>query len=187
MDRKGEIINTATSLFKEKGYTTVTMREIAAEIGVKVATLYSHINSKQEILSIIALNVADTFTINTRDINILEENAIQKLKQIINLYIDITFEHPERMEMLEINWIYLEGENLDYYKKLRLDFEHSLKSVIEGGINSGVLRNANAEIMLNFLLYTLRSVTKWYPYKKNIDQKLLKKDLLTLLITALEK
>jgi len=48
--RKKEIIKTATMLFKEKGYSAVTMRDIAKALGIKAASLYNHINSKQHIL-----------------------------------------------------------------------------------------------------------------------------------------
>ena len=48
--RKEEIVKTAAKLFKEKGYSAVTMRDLATAMGIKAASLYNHINSKQEIL-----------------------------------------------------------------------------------------------------------------------------------------
>ena len=50
ISRKDEIIKTAAKLFKEKGYSAVTMRDIATAMGMKAASLYNHIKSKQEIL-----------------------------------------------------------------------------------------------------------------------------------------
>lgn len=49
--RKQEIINAAAVLFKDKGYSAVTMRDLASAMGIKAASLYNHIQSKQEILS----------------------------------------------------------------------------------------------------------------------------------------
>ena len=156
-------------------------------MGVNVSTLYSHIESKQEILKIVALGVADTFTNKTQDVNLKQENAILKIEQIINLYINIALENPERMDMLEKNWIYLENESLEYYKQLRLNFEHNLKTILQEGIATGLLKDINLEIMLNFLLHTLRSINKWYPYKKNITKKTLKNDLSLLIKEAIVK
>ena len=48
-DRKTEIITVAAQLFKEKGYSAVTMRDIAQAMNIKAASLYNHIKSKQEI------------------------------------------------------------------------------------------------------------------------------------------
>ena len=49
--RKEEIIVTAAKLFKEKGFSAVTMRDIAKSVGIKAASLYNHINSKEELLT----------------------------------------------------------------------------------------------------------------------------------------
>ena len=45
--RKLEIIAIASALFKEKGYSAVTMRDIAKAMGIKAASLYNHIKNKQ--------------------------------------------------------------------------------------------------------------------------------------------
>ncbi len=38
--RKEEIVRVAAKLFKEKGYSAVTMRDLATEMGIKAASLY---------------------------------------------------------------------------------------------------------------------------------------------------
>ena len=58
-DRKTEIINIAAKLFKEKGYSAVTVRDIANAMNIKAASLYNHIKSKQEILVLIIINIAE--------------------------------------------------------------------------------------------------------------------------------
>ncbi|TDI68762.1 MAG: TetR/AcrR family transcriptional regulator, partial [Bacteroidetes bacterium] len=60
--RKEEIIDVASQLFKEKGYSAVSVRDIALAMGMKAASLYNHIESKQEILSILILELARNFT-----------------------------------------------------------------------------------------------------------------------------
>jgi AcrR family transcriptional regulator len=48
------IRDVATELFYEKGYHGTSMREIAAHVGIKPASLYNHFASKQDILYEIA-------------------------------------------------------------------------------------------------------------------------------------
>mgnify|MGYP003624987822 CR=1 FL=1 len=60
--RKEEIVDVASQLFKDRGYSAVSMRDIAQEIGMKAASLYNHIESKQEILSLLILELARNFT-----------------------------------------------------------------------------------------------------------------------------
>jgi len=56
--RKEEILRVAAKLFKEKGYSAVTMRDLAKAMGIKAASLYNHINVKQEILKTIIISLA---------------------------------------------------------------------------------------------------------------------------------
>ena len=78
--RKDEIIKTAANLFKEKGYSAVTMRDIAKAMGIKAASLYNHINSKQDILKGIIISLAEEFTIGMETIKASEVNTIVKLR-----------------------------------------------------------------------------------------------------------
>ena len=50
--RKLEIITIASALFKDKGFSAVTMRDIAKAMGIKAASLYNHIKNKEEIIII---------------------------------------------------------------------------------------------------------------------------------------
>ena len=47
---KERIKNTAIILFSDKGYSKVSMRDIAKKVGIKAASLYGHFRSKEEIL-----------------------------------------------------------------------------------------------------------------------------------------
>ena len=47
---KEKIVNAAISLFSDKGYSKVSVRDIATAVGIKPASLYSHFASKEEIL-----------------------------------------------------------------------------------------------------------------------------------------
>lgn len=49
-NNKARIFNTAVKLFAEKGYSCVSMREIAAQVGIKAASIYNHYESKEAIL-----------------------------------------------------------------------------------------------------------------------------------------
>lgn len=53
MSTKEKILITSLKLFSEKGFDGVGMREIAAEVGIKGASIYSHYKGKKDIFEAI--------------------------------------------------------------------------------------------------------------------------------------
>lgn len=184
--RRDEIINTATKLFKEKGYSAVTMRDLATAMGMKAASLYNHINSKQEILKAIIISLAEEFTQGMDVIKKLDEKAIEKLKMIVALHVDITTRNPYGMASLNNDWMHLE-EQLVYYLKLRESYEQDFVEIIKNGIASNEIVNKNPEVIMFSILSTLRSLYLWIPKKEEIDSKVLAENLSDLLINGINE
>ena len=73
---KQRILDSATDLFAMKGYTETTIRELAAVVGVKEASIYNHFPSKKAILECI-LEEYSQFTnsfFDRRDLSMLRDN-----------------------------------------------------------------------------------------------------------------
>lgn len=185
--RKEEIVQTAEMLFKQKGYSAVTMRDIAQAMGIKAASLYNHIQSKQQILSNIIIAIGEQFTQGMSTI-VSNENAstIEKLEQIIALHVQITIENPSKMATMNNDWMHLE-EKLDYYLSLRRNYEESFRQILKDGISRGELKDVNPEIMLFSILSTLRSLYLWIPKKEDISKQDLLEKLGKVLLTGVVK
>ena len=182
--RKQEIIQTAAKLFKEKGYSAVTMRDLAAAMGIKAASLYNHIDSKQEILKAIIISIAEKFTQGMHEIQSSDLNTIDKLKDIIALHVEITATNTFGMASLNNDWMHLE-EQLDYYLALRHNYEDNFREIIKEGIDLGHLKNENPETILFSILTTLRSLYLWIPKKEDLSPDELALSLSQILINGL--
>lgn len=183
--RKQEIVKAAAKLFKEKGYSAVTMRDIAKAMGIKASSLYNHINSKQDILKTIIISLAEEFTSGMDSIKVSQINSLEKLKQIISLHINITITNTYGMSSLNNDWMHLE-EALEYYLKLRVDYEQNFRAIINNGINNNEIINENPEVMLFSILSTLRSLHLWIPKKEALNKKTLTKSLCHTLINGVK-
>ena len=50
-ETKVRILDTAIALFGERGFEACTMRDLAAEVGIKAPAIYNHYSSKEEVLA----------------------------------------------------------------------------------------------------------------------------------------
>ena len=184
--RKDEIIKTAARLFKEKGYSAVTMRDLATALGIKAASLYNHIISKQEILKVIIISLAEEFTREMSFIKTSDFTAIKKLKMIVELHVDITVRNTYGMACLNNDWMHLE-EQLDYYLELRKTYEQDFIDIINSGIKSNEIIASNPEIIMFSILSTVRSLYLWIPKKGAVNSKELAQNLSKVLISGINK
>jgi len=183
--RKQQIIYTSATLFKEKGYSAVTMRDIAKAMGIKASSLYNHIKSKQDILIEVIISLAEEFTEGMKIIKASKISNIEKLKQIIKLHVNITRQNTYGMASLNNDWMHLE-EQLEYYLKLRQDYEENFRNIILNGIQSKEIIEQNPEIMLFSILSTLRSLHLWIPKKEDLNSEELAKNLSKILINGIK-
>lgn len=185
-NRKEQIIRVAAKLFKEKGYSAVTMRDLASALGIKAASLYNHINSKQDILKSIIISIAEEFTEGMKVIQLSDKSCIDKLEQIVELHVAISSQNIYGMASLNNDWMHLE-EQLDYYLKLRLDYEDDFRNIIIQGITANEIIDAKPDVMLFSMLSTLRSLYLWIPKKEDLNPKELASNLNNILINGINK
>jgi len=185
LSRKEEIITVASRLFYEKGYNAVSMRDIAQAMGIKAASLYNHINGKQEILSTIILKVAREFTTGMDAVVSENSSPVQKIENVIKLHIDITVTYSEGLAALNNDWMHLEVEDLKDFVKMREDYEENFRKIIKQGIESGEIKAHHPEVILFSILSTLRTLYLWYQKRGKLDVNILKKDMVSVLIKGI--
>lgn len=184
-DRKTEIISVAAKLFKEKGYSAVTMRDIAQAMDIKAASLYNHIKSKQEILVLIIIEIAEEFTQTMNEVVASDETTIKKIERIIQLHIDITLRNAEALACLNNDWMHLADGQLIYFIKMREDYEENFRKIIKKGIADREIKNLNLEVIIFSTLSTLRTLYLWYGKKKSPDPSVLKSNMIQVLLNGI--
>jgi AcrR family transcriptional regulator len=184
-DRKTEIINVAAKLFKEKGYSAVTMRDIAQAMDIKAASLYNHIKSKQEILVLIIIEIAEEFTNTMNQVVNSSETTIKKIEKIIQLHLNITLRDANALACLNNDWMHLADAELTYFIKMREDYEENFRTIVQKGIADGEIKNLNLEVIIFSTLSTLRTLYLWYGKKKSPEPVVLKSNMIQVLLNGI--
>src|SRR5450432_3109143 len=87
--KKDVITQKASALFRKKGFTATSMRDIAEAIGIEAPSLYNHIESKNAILKDICFRIARRFTGNLREVEIGPELYLSKIESLIRFHISM--------------------------------------------------------------------------------------------------
>ena len=158
---KDIILFESLKLFADKGYDGVTVRDIAAEVGIKQSSLYKHYKSKQEIFD----TLVDTMQFRFRDASTsfqlpngeLREMAkeyatggnevLKKISsEIFHFYLKDPYASQFR-KMLSIEK-YKNQEIDRIYREVYIDTAISYQAALfEEMINQGFMRQADPEIM----------------------------------------
>ena len=82
MNTKEKIFEVSLDLFSKKGYDSVSLREIAEEVGIKKSSIYSHYSSKEAILMDIFDYFTGRFDIDDEEIQLNENNPLLENPEI---------------------------------------------------------------------------------------------------------
>lgn len=133
-----KILSASIELFRQYGFKTITMDDIARKAGISKKTLYQHFANKNEVVS-------ETITwyqakISASCISMMEEsgNPIEAMVRIIGLF-DQVMQNMNPLVMLELERFYPEGYQKFRCNLMEKDIE-AIKQNILWGIKEGLYR-----------------------------------------------
>ncbi len=173
--RKEQIKDAAAKLFRKQGYRGTSMDNIADAMGMKAASLYNHIKSKQAILSDLCLEVAKAFTDGMNDINQSSLTPFEKLKRIVGLHVKLTADYTDSISLVTSEWIHLskdfkeelDGSSYEVYSRLRNEYELQFREILKKCMEEGSIRQVNIEVAIFSILSSLHWLYSWYDKNKN--------------------
>ena len=119
MNTKEKIFDVALDLFSKKGYDSVSLREIAEEVGIKKSSIYSHYSSKEAIL----MDIFDYLT------NLFEYDELLNNKELdLTADNETLVENPElfyHMGSEAIKTMFSQERNLKIWKLIFIQKNHN--------------------------------------------------------------
>jgi AcrR family transcriptional regulator len=85
MTTKELILHTALRLFSERGYNGVSMRELAAEVGIKAASIYNHFSSKEDIFNSLFVEMQNRYEQIIRTVNVPSGTSKEAAMQYVGI------------------------------------------------------------------------------------------------------
>ena len=185
--RRVEIIEIAAKLFKIKGFTATTMRDIAEQVGMEAASMYNHIKSKDEILQAICFKISNEYISQLNTIENQIKSPVEKIKELIRLHVRIIITDIDSISVANNEWKHLSEDALTAFKDARRDYEQRFAKIIEAGIAAGELQPINVSVALFTILSAVRWVELWYKNDRDISPEILEENIISLLMNGLQK
>src|SRR5688572_17463756 len=142
--RKDVIIAKAAKLFREKGFSATSMRDLAEHVGVEAASLYNHISSKAEILQEICFKVANQFMSHIDEVDNSPMAAIAKIEAILRFHIRQMVEHYEEVYVSDREWKHLTEPYMQNMQSQRRAYRQRIAQIITEGIRKGEIKEIDA-------------------------------------------
>ncbi|WBU54417.1 TetR/AcrR family transcriptional regulator [Paracoccus sp. SCSIO 75233] len=162
------IRDAARSLFARHGYAAVSMRQIAAEVGVQVGTIYAYTEDKQALLADLLRDHMESLLAAWNDDAALA--PLERLDNFVRFHIDTSLDHADGVFLSYMELRNLTPENHAGITTLRRQYENALQDILDAGTAAGEMRLADTRLATMALIAMLTGVTNWYRAGGRLDR-----------------
>ncbi len=157
----------AVRLFRDKGYSATSMRDLAEAVNLKASSLYNHIKSKEEILKDICFDNAHRFLDGMKEVEALPGSAAEKVEALLRLHIRTATGDAASVMAFNDEWRHLNEPLLSEFMALRKDYEGRFLAILRAGMQSGQFQKIEPTIALHTIFSSIRWLHDWFqPGKK---------------------
>jgi AcrR family transcriptional regulator len=156
------VLDTALTLFAERGYHGTALSQIAEALEVRTPSLYNHMRSKQELLQTI---VADTVRAVLDDFHTATEGrteAVDRLYHAVLVYARRHATHRREAIVVNRDTSSLQEPFRSRMQAVRREHEHALRSIITDGVAAGRFV-VDSPALASFAIREMCvSIARWY-------------------------
>lgn len=140
------LIEKATEMFMKLGFKSVTMDDIAAELGISKKTIYQHFSNKHDLVEATTMNVFDNINCGITNIRSMGKNSIEEIFVIRSFIMehmnnDDTSPYHQLQKFFPRIFMVLRRKQLDCVNECMLEN-------LQKGINNGLYRK---NLDINFI------------------------------------
>jgi AcrR family transcriptional regulator len=185
MTRKAEIETVAARLFGEKGFAGCSVRDIAQAVGLGAASLYNHMDSKDELLTTICFRCANEFLEGMKEIDSSAKGPREKIIALIRLHIHIALNDKSSVTVFNDEWRHMQEPHLSAFLQLRRGYEKNYIRIIREGMEQNEIRKTDEYLMYQWILSSLRWLHLPNIRKNKLTETELTEQITTLLIKGI--
>jgi len=161
-EREDQLLESATRLFKEKGYHNTSMQDLADALDLQKGSLYYYIDSKEELLRRLLERATSFLALQIDEIYATDLPPREKLRWALQNHGETMMEHLDLVAVYLQEYRNLPPERLSEALAVRKHYEQVLMQILEDGIASGEFRPVNVKMAVLGLLGMLNWTHQWF-------------------------
>jgi AcrR family transcriptional regulator len=162
VDREDQLLETATRLFKEKGYHNTSMQDLADALGLQKGSLYYYIDSKEELLRRLLERATSVMAFQIDEIYAADFSPSEKLRWALENHAVAMMEHLDLVAVYLNEYRNLPPGRLEEALATRKHYEQVLMRILEDGIALGEFRPVDVKMAVFGLLGMLNWTHQWF-------------------------
>lgn len=156
-----KIRDTALRLFAEHGFAAVSMRQIAAAVGVQAGALYNYTPDKQSLLFGLMRGHMEDLLAARADLT-PDGDPLERLDAFTRFHIAYHLDRPDSVFIAYMELRNLSTENFREIEALRRRYEDGLELILRDGVEAGVFDVADPKVATFAVIAMLTGVNTWY-------------------------
>lgn len=160
--QRSDIIQAAAQIIREKGYHGTSMQDIADAVNLQKASIYHHVESKQDILFTILEQALDMLIADMHAVVKADLPPEEKLQMAMHVYIGRLTEDSDLSTVLLLEHRSLEDELQVKHIKRRDRYEALWRQIVQEGVDRGVFRPVEVSIVTFALLGVQNWMITWF-------------------------
>jgi AcrR family transcriptional regulator len=149
-------------LIYERGYEAMSLRQLAAEVGIQAGSLYNHISTKQDLLFDL---VQDHINDLLRQLDLALEgktDPVDKLRIFVAFHVSYHMTRKRETFIANSELRSLEPKNYEVVVALRSAYEGRLAQILADGVAEGAFEVVDVQVATFAVLALLTGPCTWY-------------------------
>lgn len=168
---RDDVVRAAGRLFSARGYHGTSMRDLAAELGLLGSSLYSHIDSKEDLLVEVVERGAALFQASADSALAVAGSAVSRLRALVTGHIDVVLDNRDEVRTFLYEADFLDPAHRERVLGARDRYESAFRRVLSEGRREGAFRDVDPALAAIFVLSILNALERWYRPGGALDRR----------------
>jgi AcrR family transcriptional regulator len=141
-ERRREIAAAARAIILEKGFEGLRTRDIAARVGINIATLHYHVPSKEALIELVGESLSQEFHGHYAEIVTSDLPPLEVLRMLMKDFKEVMLNKPELLQLMDAmgHRANIDSKMAEIVGSMRRYWLELFVAALEAGRKSGVFR-----------------------------------------------